>query len=98
MLLVALGPLRLSHEDAWRMTWGEIEDLAYAWRYAEFLETQKRAQLGAWIMNATGNLKRPVRVEDLSGFWVDGEVLSKNEYHEHQKQRIRARKGAVKHG
>jgi hypothetical protein len=43
-------------------------------------------------MNAAGNLKRPVRVEDLSGFWVDGEVLSKNEYHEFQKRRIQARK------
>jgi hypothetical protein len=91
-LLTALGPLRLSYDDVWTLTWGEVEDLVYAWRYSEFLETQKRAQHAAWLMNATGNLKRPVRVEDLSGFWVDGEVLSKNEYHEYQKRRIQARK------
>lgn len=44
-------------------------------------------------MNATGNLKHPVRVEDLSGYWVDGQVLSKNDYHEHLKSKIKARKG-----
>lgn len=91
-MLTALGPLRLTHEDLWRLTWGEVDDLIYAWRYSEYLETQKRAQHAAWIMNAAGNLKRPVRVEDLSGFWVDGEVLNKNEYHEYQKRRIQARK------
>ncbi len=93
MLLAALGPLRLSHEDLWRLTWGEVDDLLYAWKYAEYLESQKRAQSAAWIMNASGNLKHPVRVEDLVGHWVDGRVLSKNEYHEHLKATIRGRKG-----
>jgi hypothetical protein len=97
MKLVALGPLRLSHDDLWRLTWGEVEDLAYAWRYSEFLETQKRAQHAAWILNGSGNLKRPLRVEDLSGYWVDGRILDKNEYHEYQKERIRAKRG-VKNG
>jgi len=93
MMLAALGPLRLSHEDLWLLTWGEVDDLLYAWKYAEYLELQKRAQSAAWIMNATGNLKHPVRVEDLSGYWVDGQVLSKNDYHEHLKSKIKARKG-----
>ena len=91
MTLLALGPLRLSHEDLWRLTWGEMDDLIFAWRYREYLEAQKRAQLGAWIMNASGNLKHPVNAQDLAGYWVNGRVLSKNEYHEHLKSRVRTR-------
>jgi len=97
MKLVALGPLRLSHDDLWRLTFGELDDLIYAWRYSEFLESQKRAQHAVWIMTASGNLKRPLRVEDLSGYWVDGRIMDKNEYHEYQKRRIRAKRG-VKNG
>jgi hypothetical protein len=48
-------------------------------------------------MTASGNLKRPVRVEDLSGYWVNGRIMDKNEYHEYQKERIRAKRG-VKNG
>ena len=46
-MLIALGPLRLTHEDLWQLTWGEVDDLIYAWRYSEYLESQKRAQQAA---------------------------------------------------
>lgn len=92
MRLLALGPLRLSHNDLWDITWGELEDLIYAWRYSEYLETQKRAQLGAWIMNASGNMKHTIQPIDLCGHWVNGKILSKNEYHNYLKQKIKKRK------
>jgi hypothetical protein len=93
MTLLALGPLRLSHDDLWHITWGELDDLIYAWRYSEYLESQKRAQQAAWIMNACGRLKHPVRTNDLAGYWVDGQIMSKNEYHEHLKNKVRSRRG-----
>ncbi len=97
MSLAVLGPLRLSHDDLWCLTWGEVQDLLHAYRYREYLDTRQMAQHAAWIMNATGRLKHPVKCDDLAGYWVDGRVLSKGEYHEHLKNRVRARKGE-KHG
>lgn len=97
MALIALGPLRLFHEDLWRLTWGEVQDLVHGYRYREYLETRRAAQHAAWIMNACGRLKHPVKCDDLAGYWVDGRVLSKNEYHEHLKKRVKTRKGE-KHG
>lgn len=97
MALIALGPLRLSHEDLWRLTWGEVQDLVHGYRYREYLETRRAAQHAAWIMNACGRLKHPVKCDDLAGYWVDGRVLSKNKYHEHLKKRVKTRKGE-KHG
>lgn len=91
--MIALGPLRLTHEDLWRLTWGEVDDLIYAWKYSEYLESQKRAQHAAWIINACGRLKHPVSVNDLAGYWVDGQIMSKGEYHEHLKKRVKARRG-----
>jgi hypothetical protein len=69
-----------------------MEDLFYAYRYREYLESAKRAQHAAWIMNASGNLRHPVRIEDLVGHWVDGQVMSKGEYFEHCKAKIQRNK------
>ncbi len=98
MALVALGPLKLSHEDLWRLSWGEVEDLLYAWRYAEYLESRHRAQHATWILNGSGNLKHTIRVEDLVGHWVDGQVMSKGDYHEFLKRKIKARKEGGRDG
>lgn len=92
MALLLLGSLRLNHSDLWELTWGEAEDLIYAWRYSEYLESQKRAQLGAWIMNSSGNMKHAVQPVDLCGHWVNGRIMSKNEYHEHLKGKIKKNK------
>lgn len=92
MALLALGPLRLSHNDLWILTWGELEDRIYAWSYAEYLETRKLAQLAAWILNGSGNLKMPVRVDDLAGRWVDGRVMTEKQYREHLKRKIQEKK------
>ena len=44
-------------------------------------------------MNACGRLKHPVRTNDLAGYWVDGEIMSKGEYHEHLKNKVRSKRG-----
>jgi hypothetical protein len=92
MVLLALGPLRLSHKDLWTLTWGELEDLIRAWTYAEYLETRKRAQLAAWILNGSGHLKTPVRVNDLAGRWVDGRVMTEKQYREYLKRKMQEKK------
>lgn len=97
MALIALGPLRLSHEDLWRLTWGELEDLIYAWRYSEYLEYQKIAHLAAWLLNGSGNLKMPIRADELVGRWVDGQVMSERKYREYMKRKMqkKAARGEV---
>ena len=96
MTLAVLGPLHLTHEHLWSLTWGEVDDLLHAWRYNEYLEMTKLATLGSWIVNASGNVKHTVKPTDLIGHWVDGKVMSESQYHTYLKEKIRAKKGAVK--
>jgi len=90
--LVALGPLCLTHDDLWNRTFGELEDLIYAYQYRAFLNLREKAQVAAWIMNAAGTLKRQVSAEDLVGHWVDGRIMSKVEYFDYCKEKIRRKK------
>lgn len=78
------------------MTWGEVDDLLYAWRYTEYLEMTKYATLGSWLVNVSGNVKHTVKPTDLIGHWVEGRVLSESQYHTYLKEKIKAKKGAVK--
>lgn len=98
MTLFALGPLRLSREELWTLSWGELDDRRQAWMYAEHLETRRRAQLAAWLLNGSGKLKHPVAVEDLAGCWVDGRVMGKDEYRRRLKEKVRARKEGRSNG
>lgn len=98
MTLAVLGPLHLTHGHLWSLTWGEVDDLLYAWRYNEYLRMTKLATLGSWLLNASGNLKHSVKPTDLVGHWVDGKVMSEVQYHTHLKNKIKAKKGAVKNG
>lgn len=43
-------------------------------------------------MNTSGNLRHPVRVEDLVGYWADGEIMGKNEYFQYCKDKIKRKK------
>lgn len=90
--LIALGPLCLTHEDLWCRTLGEIEDLIYAYQYRAFLSLREKAQTAAWIMNAAGTLKHQVSAEDLVGHWVDGKIMSKGEYFDYCKEKIKQKK------
>lgn len=96
MTLAVLGPLHLTHENLWNLTWGEVDDLLHAWRYTEYLEMTKYATLGSWLINISGNVKHSVKPTDLIGHWVDGRVLSESQYHDYLKEKIKAKKGAVK--
>ena len=96
MTLAVLGPLHLTHENLWNLTWGEVDDLLHAWRYTEYLEMTKYATLGSWLVNVSGNVKHTIKPTDLIGHWVDGRVLSESQYHIYLKEKIKAKKGAVK--
>jgi len=61
--------LRLSHEDLWHVTYGEFLDLLAGWRYREFLEAQKRAELASLITAPW--YKHPISVQDIAGVWDD---------------------------
>lgn len=60
-------------------------DLIDGYRYRDFLETRRLMSAAALIANSSGNLKRPVRVDDLVGHWVDGRILDRQEYFEYSK-------------
>jgi len=76
----------------WHITYGEIQDLIVAYRYKEFLASQNRAQMAVWLMSAW--VKKVPSVSDLVGHWVDGEILSKEEYLQRCIKKAKARKGA----
>jgi hypothetical protein len=56
----------------------------------------KYATLGSWLINISGNVKHTVKPTDLIGHWVDGRVMSESQYHTYLKEKIKAKKGAVK--
>ena len=82
----AFGPLQLRHADLWDITLGEILDLIDGYRYREYLETRRAMTAAALVANASGNLKRQVRVEDLVGHWVDGRIIGSAEWAAQQKE------------
>ena len=96
MTLAVLGPLHLTHENLWKLTWGEVDDLLHAWRYTEYLEMTKYATLGSWLINVSGNVKHTVKPTDLIGHLVDCRVMSESQYHTYLKEKIKAKKGAVR--
>ncbi len=82
---LAFGPLNLRHADLWEITLGELLDLIDGYRYRDYLETRRLASLTALICNASGNLKRALRVNDITGHWVNGRILDSQEYFEYSK-------------
>jgi len=63
-----------------------------AYKYKEFLASQNRAQMAIWLMSAW--VKKVPSVSDLVGYWVDGEILSKEEYLQRCVKKAKERKGA----
>ena len=91
-LLFALGPLELSHEDLWRVTIGELNDLIIARRYKDYLEMQKQAQFAQWLMSCW--VKKAPSVQDMVGVWDEKLMrpLGNREAYEIAKERIRSKK------
>ena len=69
-------------------------DLIDGYRYRDYLETRRLMSAAALIANSSGNLKRPLRVDDLVGHWVDGRILDRQEYFEYSKALAISRKHA----
>ncbi|MEA4876831.1 hypothetical protein SDC9_132752 [bioreactor metagenome] len=92
MFFFALGPLNLSKEGLWEISWGEYEDLLLSWQYREYLEYRKTAALATWVLNGTGKRNHPVLIDDLIGVWDDGEIMSKQEHFDRSVQKIKNRK------
>lgn len=76
----------------WRITVGEFFDLSTAYRYREYLESRKRAQLAACILS--GLVARPPSVQDIAGVWDDKtmRVCGKMEMYDIIKSRIEKNK------
>lgn len=91
-MLALLGPLGFRPSELWILTWGEAKDLLEAWRYREYLDSQKRAQMACWLLNGSGNLKHSINIADLVGYWVDGQVMGKEEYREFLEEKVRRKK------
>ncbi len=92
MYLIALGPLNLRREELWTVTNGELADMIEAYRYRQFCAKQEQAQHTVSILNAWS--KNKITVQDFTGIWRDGRVLSKEEFFEAWKAEHKRRKEA----
>ncbi|MDO5116186.1 MAG: hypothetical protein Q4D58_08835 [Synergistaceae bacterium] len=71
---------------------GEFDDMSTAYRYNEYLESRKRAQLASCILS--GLVKQPPSIQDIAGIWDDNtmRVYDKMEMYELIKERIKNKK------
>lgn len=92
-MYMAFGPLGLTYNDLWVVTLADLNDMAEGWRYNRFLEARRDARLAMWIRFMVWAKKAP-SIEDLTGIWEDGQVMSKEEQYRRIVQKIRdKRKG-----
>jgi len=91
LYLTALGLLNLRREDLWTITHGELSDMIEAYRYRRFCERQEQAIHTTALMNMW--VKHKISVQDFTGIWKDGRVLSKEQYLEEWKNEYKRRKG-----
>lgn len=61
------------------------------WRYREFLRSRRDARLALWIRAAVWAKKCP-DIEELTGVWSSGRIMSKLEHYRATVSRIKARK------
>lgn len=97
MYLHAFGPLKLSREDLWTITNGELYDMIAAYRFRLFCEREEQAIHTTAILNMLS--KNKISVQDFTGIWNDGRILSKEEFFEEWKTEYKKRKEArIKNG
>lgn len=87
-MYMAFGPLGLTYNDLWSVTLADLNDMAEGWRYNRFLEARRDARLAMWIRVMVWAKKAP-SVEDLTGVWEDGQVMSKEEQYRRIIRKIR---------
>lgn len=90
-MYMAFGPLGLTYNDLWSVTLADLNDMAEGWRYNRFLEARRDARLAMWIRVMVWAKKAP-SVEDLTGVWEDGQVMSKEEQYRRIVKRMRTKK------
>lgn len=87
-MYMAFGPLGLTYNDLWSVTLADLNDMAEGWRYNRFLDALRDARLAMWIRVMVWAKKAP-SVEDLTGVWEDGQVMSKEEQYRRIVRKIR---------
>lgn len=90
-MYMAFGPLGLTYNDLWSVTLADLNDMAEGWRYNRFLDARRDARLAMWIRVMVWAKKAP-SVEDLTGVWEDGQVMSKEEQYRWIVRKIRNRR------
>lgn len=88
---MALGPLGLRHDDLWRLTPGEVQDLAEGYRYREYLEARRQARFARWILSAW--CRKVPSVDEMTGVWDNGEIMTPLERYHRAKERIAGKRG-----
>ena len=91
MLYLAFGPLGLTNDDLWTVTLGGLTDMIEGWRYREFLRSRRDARLALWIRAAVWAKKCP-DIEELTGVWASGKIMTKLDHYRKTVNRIKARK------
>ena len=86
----ALGPLKLRIEELWTITNGELFDMLSGYHYRLFCERQEQALHTTAIMNMWS--KRKISVQDFTGIWKNGRILSKEKFVEEWKEARMRRK------
>lgn len=90
-MYMAFGPLGLTYNDLWSVTLADLNDMAEGWRYNRFLDARRDARLAMWIRVMVWAKNAP-SVEDLTGVWEDGQVMSKEEQYRRIVKRMRTKK------
>lgn len=65
---IAFGPLNLSHDEFWELTWAEFDELIDGFKQREKLAWMKVAQLAVWTSQT---LKKGTTADKLISF-LDG--------------------------
>ena len=92
LYLLALGPLKLRISELWTITNGELSDMIAGYRYRIFCERQEQAIHTTAILNMWSKTK--ISVQDFTGLWKNGRILSKEEFlHEWKSQHVKSKQG-----
>ena len=87
---MALGPLGLKLEDLFYITYGELLELIEAYNYKVYLNRQENVLSAMYISSCFGG--KIDDITDLTGIWVEGEILNRDEYNKYIINKIRKNK------
>lgn len=85
---MALGPLGLSHEDLWHVTYGQLTDKIIAYNYNAYLR-RREAAIAAAYAAIWQNSTQSYTLDDLCGVWDGVKIVEETEYKRQQLAKIR---------